>query len=117
MKYLLFGFAGFVTLLSALDILVLNEVNRGMLGVIIAGIILIIGKLDLLTTDKQKEREEFLLDLVDKTCEECGSGKELLLNKDDIYCHLDGPQDEYWEACKAHAIHDMLNSWAAVLEE
>lgn len=116
MKYLLYGFATFITIIAAVDILVLNEVTRGMLGVIIAANVLVLGKLDVLTGDRHKEHEEFLLDLVDKTCDECRSGKELFLSQENFYCHLDGPLDEWFDVCKAHALHDCLNSWATKLE-
>jgi hypothetical protein len=120
MKHVIFAFAALLTVLAAVDIIVLNDVTRGMLAVVLASSILVLGKLDTLISDRyadrKQENEDLVATLVDKVCDECQGGKELYLNQENFYCHVDGPLDKYYEVCKAHALHDYLNSWAIPLE-
>lgn len=119
MKRILYAFAGFITLVAAFDIFFLGDVTRGLLGVLLATNILILGKVDFNSYDtKKREQDELLAGLVDELCEDCKSGKELYLHKDNLYyVHLEGPQEEWYEICGAHAIHNKLNSLATELEE
>lgn len=119
MKHLILAFAILMTGVAAVDIIVLNDVTRGMLAAVLAASVLLLGKLDMLSSDRyadrKQENEDLVSSLVDKVCEECQGGKELFLNSDSFYCHVDGPLDKYYEVCKAHALHDYLNSWATEL--
>lgn len=119
MKYIIFALASLLTILATIDIIVLNDITRGMLAVVVAANILVIGKLDTLMNngyaDRQQEREDTILTLIDKVCPDCQDGKELFLNKDNFYCHWDPKLEEHL-VCYSHALHDAVNSWATQVE-
>lgn len=119
MKHVIFALAGLLTLLAAVDIIVLNDITRGMLAVVVAANILVLGKLDTLISngyaDRQQEREDSIIALIDKVCPDCQDGKELFLNKENFYCHWE-PQLEDHVVCYSHALHDAVNSWAVQVE-